>query len=139
MDITGHFERGVPCVLLDDDGKCGMYAARPFACRTHLVVSDIDVKQCWPRSLGGTADAPSLKVTKLHQRAAEKHAQLAPSNLTHAIAPLPVMVMFTAELLSRDTDRHGEVIPYLEGWPLMTEWCNDHLTSQSRQRAPLAP
>ena len=39
---------GYPCPVLDDEGNCSVYAARPLACRVHSHVED--AAHCEPRS-----------------------------------------------------------------------------------------
>jgi Fe-S-cluster containining protein len=52
----------LPCVFLDDDGKCSVYEVRPLACREHHVVSD-------PLLCAEDPDATTLAGTRVEFRA----------------------------------------------------------------------
>lgn len=101
MTREEHFRKGIPCVFLGADKKCSIYANRPSPCRYYFVVSD--PKLCYP-------DAGTQKVGIVNTLEIEAHVWKFSADTLGDFgkmsAPLPIMVLFCAEMLVRGTPRH---------------------------------
>lgn len=93
---------GLSCPLLTEDGRCSVYAARPFACRTHFVRSDPEL--CDVRR--GLAEIMIIGMGDLHIGGMKRiahvlHLEGYPSLW---LAPLPVMLLSAAVLVRQGPD-----------------------------------
>jgi Fe-S-cluster containining protein len=90
---AAYFARQIPCVFLDGEGACGVYAARPAACRVHLVTSE-------PAACSAASSAPidKLDLAAHHDgfwAAAMIEARAQDIPFLYAPLPLAVTVVLT--------------------------------------------
>jgi len=85
----------IPCPLLDDNGLCKAYEARPFSCR--ITYSTGDPKNCHPHSLGPGMFPKSAAFEKL---TAAETPILRRHHLVHFRLPLAASVLY-GELIAQ--------------------------------------
>lgn len=131
---AGYFARQIPCVFLDPDGACGVYPARPTACRLHAVTSPAD--HC-----AASSDLPvaKLDLADLHDGVwAEAMIAARAEGIPFGYGPLPLAVTLALALA---TGGREALLALLDGTPFgrgvpsdQAEWA--HLTVPSPAARP---
>jgi Fe-S-cluster containining protein len=131
-DRVHHFERQLPCALLEHD-LCSLYPVRPAPCRYMLVVSD--PQQCAPQN-GHTVSAVntfSLQNLVWEMNAHTLyHGELVASLIS---GPLPMMVLHALQQHA-DPKTAKQAGRQLEGAPTPMEWSVQMLGQPGNQASP---
>jgi Fe-S-cluster containining protein len=104
-----YFEKKLPCVFLGKDNLCTIYDIRPACCRYHYVASD--PAKCSPDDREGKTAVINLQMLEEKVWALSAHLGKQALDLdVPFVAPIPLLVLFCMELVSRASKAENQLI-----------------------------